>query len=278
VTNTSDPQVPNSELLDPTAFTTDPTIAGTGTVVGDDIGVFIDQSVAGGALTVYDSLGVAENIQFRWAKVDSVANGGVDTWELFYQVDGSATGATVAWQNSGTSFEFDANGKLDPPITNLTLTAVTLNGTLIGDVQMNFGSGGITQFADASGTVQVNQLSQNGSAAGTLESITVNDQNRIVGSFSNGLTIVLAEVTLANFNAPNELQSADGGAFAATAESGAALYSATGSIVGSSLEGSNTDIADEFTKLIVTQQAYSANTRIITTGNEMIGDLLNMIR
>ena len=69
-----------------------------------------------------------------------------------------------------------------------------------------------------------------------------------------------------------------GGAFQATDESGPATYNAPGKIVGSSLEGSNTDIADEFTKLIVTQQAYSANTRVITTSNQMVQDLLNMLR
>ena len=70
----------------------------------------------------------------------------------------------------------------------------------------------------------------------------------------------------------------DGGAFETTDESGLPIYGASGKIVASSLEGSNTDIADEFTKLIVTQQAYSANTRIITTANQMVQDLLNMIR
>ena len=64
----------------------------------------------------------------------------------------------------------------------------------------------------------------------------------------------------------------------ATDESGPPTYNAPGKIVGSSLEGSNTDIADEFTKLIVTQQAYSANTRVITTSNQMVQDLLNMLR
>jgi len=278
VTGATVPNTPGSELLDPAAFTTDPTVAGTGTVVGDDVATFLKQSVSGGALTVYDSLGVPENIQFRWAKVDSVQNGGSDTWELFYQVDSSATGTNVAWQNSGTDFVFDSTGQLNPAIGNLTLPAVTINGTAIGDIQVNFGSGGLTQFADSTGAVSVNQLQQNGAAAGTLQSIQVNDQNRIVGSFSNGQTVVLAQVTLATFNAENRLQSLDGGAFAATADSGTALYSATGTVVGSSLEGSNTDIADEFTKLIVTQQAYSANTRIITTGNQMVQDLLNMIR
>ena len=67
-------------------------------------------------------------------------------------------------------------------------------------------------------------------------------------------------------------------AFEATDESGAALFGNAGTIVGSSLESSNTDIADEFTKLIVTQQAYSANTKVITTTNSMVQDLLNVMR
>ena len=82
----------------------------------------------------------------------------------------------------------------------------------------------------------------------------------------------------ANFNGTNFLKRADGGAFEATDGSGQALYGKAGTIVGSSLEGSNTDIADEFTKLIVTQQAYSANTKVITTSNTMVQDLLNVLR
>ena len=94
--------------------------------------------------------------------------------------------------------------------------------------------------------------------------MSVNDKGRVVGTYSNSRTIDLAEITLANFNGANGLKRIDGGAFAATDESGPPTYNAPGKIVGSSLEGSNTDIADEFTKLIVTQQAYSANTRVIT--------------
>ena len=81
-----------------------------------------------------------------------------------------------------------------------------------------------------------------------------------------------------HFNGTNFLKRVDGGAFEATDESGQALFGNGGTIVGSSLEGSNTDIADEFTKLIVTQQAYSANTKVITTSNTMVQDLLNVLR
>ena len=106
----------------------------------------------------------------------------------------------------------------------------------------------------------------------------MNDKGRVVGSYSNGRSVDLAQIVLANFSGANNLLRLDGGAFVATAESGTATYNAPGKIIGASLEGSNTDIADEFTKLIVTQQAYSANTRVISTSNTMVQDLLNMLR
>jgi flagellar hook protein FlgE len=88
----------------------------------------------------------------------------------------------------------------------------------------------------------------------------------------------MAEILLANFNADNQLKRLDGGAFEATSESGVPNYGAPGEIIGKALEGSNTDIADEFTKLIVTQQAYAANTRIVTTSDQMLQETLNMVR
>ncbi|MGE3147864.1 MAG: flagellar hook-basal body complex protein, partial [Pseudorhodoplanes sp.] len=249
-----------------------------GTVVANDLTAFLDSSIGGGAVTTYDVSGSPVNIQLRWAKVDSSLYGGTDTWNLFYQVNSSATGTQAAWQNVGVNYTFGANGQMSPAITNLTLSNVTVDGVSLGNVQLTHGAGGITQFADPNGNVQVNLLQQNGFPAGSLQSVSVNDKGRVVGSYSNGRTIDLAEITLANFSGANFLKRLDGGAFEATDASGTATYGAPGKIVGSSLEGSNTDIADEFTKLIVTQQAYSANTRVITTSNQMVQDLLNMLR
>jgi flagellar hook protein FlgE len=249
-----------------------------GTVVGNDIDTFIKQSVSGGAVTAYDIAGSPVNVQLRWAKTDSSLYGGTDTWNLFYQTNSQATGTQVAWENVGIDYKFGPNGQMSPLVANVALNNVTVNGVALGTISMVHGSGGITQFADPNGNVQVNTLQQNGFPAGELQTVSVNDKGRIVGAYSNGRTIDLAEITLANFNGPNYLKRIDGGAFEVTDESGAAIYGASGKIVGSSLEGSNTDIADEFTKLIVTQQAYSANTRVITTGNQMVQDLLNMVR
>jgi flagellar hook protein FlgE len=251
-----------------------------GTVSGQDLTSFLNESMSGGAVTAYDSSGSAVNVQLRWAKTDSASlgTGHADTWNLFYQTNSNATGTQAAWTNVGTDYTFGSNGQLNPAVNSITLTNVTVNGTSVGDIRLVHSTSGITQFADSNGTVQVNLMQQNGYAAGQLQSVAVSDKGRVVGTYSNGRTVDLAEITLANFSGPNMLKRLDGGAFAATAESGTPTYGAPGQIVGSSLEGSNTDIADEFTKLIVTQQAYSANTKVITTTNTMVQDLLNMLR
>jgi flagellar hook protein FlgE len=248
------------------------------TVIGNDVSTFVEQSIGGGAVTCYDVAGSPVNIQLRWAKVESALYGGTDTWNLFYQVDSNATGTDPAWRNAGVDYTFGPNGQMDPLISTLTLNNVVVNGVDLGDIQMVHGSGGITQFADPNGNAKVNLLQQNGFAAGELQSVSVNDKGRVVGAYSNGRTIDLAEITLADFNGANMLKRVDGGAFEITDESGPPTYGASGRIIGASLEGSNVDIADEFTKLIVTQQAYSANTRVITTTNSMMQDLLNMLR
>jgi flagellar hook protein FlgE len=249
-----------------------------GTVVANDVTTFLNESISGGAVTAYDVAGSPVSVQLRWAKVDSTTTGGADVWNLFYQVDSGATGNEAAWRNVGTNYTFAANGQMDPPVSTVTLTNATVNGINLGNLQIVHGSGGVTQFADPNGNVQVNLMQQNGFPAGSLQSVTVSDKGRVVGTYSNGRTLDLAEITLANFNGANGLKRIDGGAFEATDLSGPAIYGAPGRIIGSSLEGSNTDIADEFTKLIITQQAYSANTRVISTTNQMVQDLLNMMR
>jgi flagellar hook protein FlgE len=252
--------------------------AGTGTVIGSDNQTFLDESISGGAATAYDGNGAPVSLQFRWAKVASATTGGTDTWNLFYQTNPSATGSTPAWQNVGTDFTFGPNGQMNPVVGQITLNNLTVSGVTLGNVTMAFGTGGLTQFADTNGKAQVNQLQPDGYAAGQLKSVSVSNDGRVVGSYSNGRNIDLAEVSVATFNGANFLKRVDGGAFEVTNESGAALFGKGGSISGASLESSNTDIANEFTKLIVTQQAYSANTKVITTANTMVQDLLNVMR
>jgi flagellar hook protein FlgE len=277
-TNAFKPTVPNSELLNPADFTQDPTVAGTKQVIGSDVSTFVNESVDGGSVTIYDANGTPANLQMRWAKTDSVAKGGTDTWELFYQTNSTATGAQVAWQNAGTNFTFNAAGQLSPAVTSQALNGVTINGHSLGNLTLALPTGSLTQFASASGNPTVNSMQQNGYAAGQLQTIAVGNNGTITGTFSNGQNVALADVPLVHFNSPDNLKSLDGGAYQVTQESGPALAGASGKIVGQSLEGSNTDIATEFTKLIITQQAYSSNTKVITTANQMSQDLLNIIR
>ena len=243
-----------------------------GTVIANDVSTFNSQSVDGGSITAYDSEGNAVDVQFRWAQ--TAAN----TWQLFYQSNSSATGTQAAWQNVGTTFSFNSDGEMSPQVPSLTLQNLTVNGDSLGNVQMNFGTNGLTQFANTSGTTQVSTLQQNGFAAGQLQSVAVDSQNQITGVFSNGQTIPLADITLAAFNGPDALQALNGQAFAATADSGAPIYGATGKVAGSSLEASNVDISTQFSNLIVAQQAYSANARVMTTANQMIQSLLQVIQ
>ncbi len=243
-----------------------------GAVIANDASTFTNQSVDGGSITAYDSEGNPVNIQFRWAETAS------GTWQLFYQNNSNATGTQPEWQNVGTTFSFNSSGELVPAISNITIQNLTVNGDSLGNVQVNFGSNGLTQFADSNGTAQVSQLQQNGYAAGQLESIAVDGQNQITGTFSNGQTIPLAQVTLASFNGQDALQALNGEAYAATADSGPPIYGATGTVVGSSLEASNVDIATQFSQLIVAQQAYSANARVMQTADQMIQSLLQAIQ
>jgi flagellar hook protein FlgE len=255
--------------------------AGTGVVTGNDLTAFTNESISGGAVTAYDKAGTSTNLQLRWAKTDSASlgTGHKDVWNLFYQTRANATGTQPAWVNTGTNFTFSVNGSLASPTTSsVNVPGVSVDGHSLGDLSLNLGSGALTQFASSSGAATINSLTQNGFAAGQLQSVAVNTSGLVVGTFSNGQNVDLAEVTLSHFKGTNYLKALDGGAYEATDLSGPAISGASGKISGSSLEGSNTDIADEFTKLIVTQQAYSANTKVITTANGMVQDLLSVVR
>jgi flagellar hook protein FlgE len=255
--------------------------AGAGVVIGSDTATFANESISGGAVTAYDATGTPVNLQLRWAKTDSAALGSphTDTWNLFYQSNPNATGTQTAWINAGTNFVFGPNGaKISPSGSTIVLSNVAVSSQALGNLTVNFGTGGLTQYASVGGATTINQIQQDGYSAGQLQSVAVNDSGLVVGTFSNGQNLNLAAVALSHFNGTNYLKPLDGGAYAATSQSGVAIAGASGTIGGAAVEGSNTDIADEFTKLIVTQQAYSANTKVITTAQTMVQDLLNVLR
>ena len=140
---------------------------------------------------------------------------------------------------------------------------------------------GLTQFAGKE--LSVRNLTQDGVPLGAYAGVAVRENGDVAVNYDNGQSRVVARVPLVAFNDPDKLQRLDGQAFMRTAESGEARVTdsasnGVGKLVAGSVERSNVDIASEFTKLIVAQRAYTANTRVVTTSDEMLQETLNMRR
>jgi flagellar hook protein FlgE len=137
-----------------------------------------------------------------------------------------------------------------------------------------------TQYANASTTIYQDQ---NGYASGFLQSVSVDTDGVITGHFSNGQVLKKGQVALASFNNLAGLKKEGGNIFTQTTDSGAPVTGAPGtnglgSIAPNSLEQSNVDLGNEFVKLITTQRGFQANSKIITTTDEMLADLINIKR
>lgn len=252
---------------------------------------FLDKSIMGPTLTLYGAGGAPVSFSTRWAKVQDAAPSATPPknaiWNLFY-ASSAATAKSSDWINVGSAFSFDSSGKLVPPASatvsadgrvSLKIPQVVVDGSSVGDITMNLAAGGLTQYATSATAVTTNTLTQDGSAAGTLKSLSVTAEGTVVGTFSNDMTAPLATVAIASFANPNGLRAASGGSYEQTRESGPpidGLNAAT--LVGGNVEASNSDVAGEFSKLIATQQAYSANVKVMTSAQQMMSDLLNAIR
>ncbi len=153
-----------------------------------------------------------------------------------------------------------------------------------GPIEVSIGeigkAGGMTQLSDIFSPIQ---LSQDGSAAGTITAIEVDENGYVHAQFSTGLTRVLYQVPLVDVPNPNGLQALDGQTYAVSRTSGAFyLWNAgdgpTGEVVSFAREESTTDIAAELTGLVTTQRAYSSNAKVIQTVDEMLQETANIKR
>jgi flagellar hook protein FlgE len=140
---------------------------------------------------------------------------------------------------------------------------------------------GLTQF---SGTqVDIQRLSQDGLPQGLFTGINISDNGDVELNYDNGKSTVFFRVPLAQFYDPTALKRENGQAFTETFDSGTARItnpgaSGAGTVRSSAVEGSNVDIAEEFSKMIVTQRAYAANARVITTADDMLQEIINIKR
>lgn len=265
---------------------------------------------------IYDAEGTSHTVQYTWAPVASTtanSDGTYDTvaneWTLSASMDGEDLGSVqVNFSSDGTLLGI---GDLTGGAVSSTGTgSATPGGTLIGSaptydnstsgqitydtglatadgssqkVTLNLGTigktNGVTQFSATTFTLR--SLDQDGVPPGSFSSISIKSSGDIYANYDNGQTRLLGEVPIATFSNANALQRQDGASFTATQDSGtASLQSAgnngAGSLVVGSVESSNVDIATQFTKLIVAQQAYTANTKVVTTADQLLQATINM--
>ena len=204
------------------------------------------------AITVYDSTGVERDVTLSFTKAAA-------GWSLS-ATDGVATSAYGP-------VTFNGAGALTSAAT-LTLGAVTVDLSKV------------TGFA---GVQTVAASTQDGHSAGTLQAFSLGADGTITGSFSNGLKQAVGRIALGSFTNPAGLEKSGGSLFRTTVNSGNAQVGAAGTggrggLAGGALEMSNVDLSSEFTNLIIAQRGFQANSRVITTSDELLQELVNLKR
>ncbi len=291
----SDSASTSYSLLGFTAVTSGNISAGSSDVSNSAGGAFVlasagDTSNFSTPVTVYDSLGNSHVMTMYYRKDNLGGTGNV--WEWFAIVDAAdSTSGTTEIQAQGT-VTFDTNGAL---YSESTITYPTGGFDFTGgaaqnqQIAVNFGTsigeGGsgtdmTTQYGTASGLAG---LTQDGYASGTLRSISVAQDGLISGVYSNGRDLTLGQMLLASFQSVEGLKSSGNNLYSETYSSGQALVGAPGSsgrgsVQANTLELSNIDIAEQFVGMITAQRGFQASSRIITTTDELLAELVNLKR
>ena len=240
-----------------------------------------------GQTSIYDGAGVSHELQTSWTQ------NATNNWTLTLSSPDNVAGGTTTIGSVGVTFNSDGTlASLANPTGALAVTGSATEGEL--QISPNFDAGaqavtldlgafnqasGVTQFAGSD--YQLTSATQNGSAPGSYTSVTANPDGNIVANYDNGRTVTIAQVPLITFANADDLQRQNGQAFTATQNSGAAQVKqlntdGAGGLVVGSTEASNVDIASQLSQLIVAQQAYGANAKVITTANEMLTTTLNI--
>jgi len=209
--------------------------------------------------TVYDSLGAAHTATVYFAKT-ATAN----QWNAYVTVDGQAVGAAQP-------MTFSANGAMTTPANgNLNFGPYTPT-TGAAALNMNFNFSKTTQYGDA---FAVNAIQQDGQTTGTLSGVNIDTSGVVEAQYTNGQSVTLGQVALANFADPNGLAQQGNSSWAQTAASGQALYGQAGTaglgqVESGSLEESNVDVTTQLVEMITAQRAFQANAQMISTENQI---------
>jgi flagellar hook protein FlgE len=204
-------------------------------------------------ISVYDATGTATPLDLKFTRT----TGG---WAVTAP---GAAGPTDLVFNNGQQ-------ATAPPATPATLA--------VGGINVD-----LSRITGYTGMTSVTIDSQNGRAAGTMESFTISKDGTVLGAFSNGAKEPVAQIAMAKFTNSAGLEKAGNSMYRITANSGGAVLGTAGvdgfgSIAAGSLEMSNVDLSQEFTNLIVAQRGFQANARIITTSDEVLNELTNLKR
>jgi flagellar hook protein FlgE len=248
-------------------------------------------------LQVYDSLGRLHAVDMTWTNI------GTNQWRLDMAIPDDTTTPAITTRSIEVNFG-TAAGPTNPAGTIGSFgaaTNLTASATVAGDpasvsftaevgqgnqtIKLNLGNygeaAGLTQYAGQEYTLRDSW--QDGVPLGSFSTVSLSDNGDLTVNYDNGQSRTIGRVPLVTFSDPDKLQKTDGQAYLRTVESGEARVNdassnGSGKIVTSSVESSNVDIASEFSKLILAQRAYSANTRIVTVSDELLQDTLNMRR
>jgi len=231
---------------------------------------------------VYDSLGVQHNMTLTFTP-----SGTANQWTVAASFTGAGTStATIAAGDNVVQFNTD--GTLNSAGTTFNAASAlsiawdptVSGGTSPQTVNFNLGNNGTSSGLSQIGTTfSIGQINQDGVQFGNFAGVTVNQNGVVTANYDNGLNRAIYILPLGTFSDPNGLQPQSGNTYTETANSGTVVLreagtGSAGTIAPSSLEDSTVDIATEFSNLIVTQRAYEANSKIITTADQMLQTLI----
>ncbi|HHU68867.1 MAG TPA: flagellar hook protein FlgE [Thermoanaerobacterales bacterium] len=223
-------------------------------------------------MKVFDSLGRSHTVNVEFKKEDTTAN----KWS--YSVINPLNPDDPTDAISSGTLIFDSTGALDIDGSTIDSFSFTPDGAAAVEITPDFSA--VTQVAQETSIVA---HSQDGYPAGSLRTITIDTMGTITGIFTNGINEELAQIALITFDNPGGLLKSGDNLYQNSNNSGEGRIGppATGGrgiISPGSLEMSNVDLSEEFTQMIITQRGFQANSRIITTSDEMLQELVNIKR
>jgi flagellar hook protein FlgE len=269
-------EIPVGDLISPVQSGT--VVLGGNLPADAAVGTTLSNSVE-----VFDGQGNPVTLRLEYTKT------GANAWNaVFRYADGAGTlqptppaaGSAI----TGGSLTFGPDGELTSGF-NLTIPGGTIPGFSAGNpITVSLGAAGapnrLSQFGSLATTAI---LEQDGAAAGSVQSFNVSQEGLVVGAYSNGRTRIIGQLALATFANPEGLEKAGSSNFRATVNSGLVQLGVGGQggrglISSGTLEMSNVDLANEFTNLIVAQRGFQANSRVVTTSDEMLQEVVNLKR